>query len=62
MLALLKSVADRVGAPVEVDADAVAQAVLAQLTPERIAAAIPAELAEQVVSALGARLAPNEGS
>lgn len=62
VLALLKSVADRVGAPVEVDADAVAQAVLAQLTPERIAAAIPAELAEQVVSALGARLAPKEGS
>jgi len=60
VLALLKSVADRVGAPVEVDADAVAQAVLAQLTPERIAAAIPAELAEQVVSALGARLAPKE--
>lgn len=62
VLTLLKSVADRVGAPVEVDADAVAQAVLAQLTPERIAAAIPAELAEQVVSALGARLAPKEGS
>src|SRR5690606_7013126 len=61
VLTLLKSVADRVGAPVEVDAVAVAQAVLAQLTPERIAAAIPAEIAEQVVSALGARLAPEEG-
>lgn len=40
-----------------VDADAVAAAVLAQLTPERIAAAIPAELAEQVVDEIKNRLA-----
>ena len=62
LLVAVKALADRVGAPVEVDADAVAEAVLAGLTPERIAATIPAEFAEQVVSALGERLAPKEGS
>lgn len=40
----------------DVDEDAIAAAVLAGLTPEKIAAAIPAEIAEQVVDAIGARL------
>lgn len=40
-----------------VDAQAVAAAVLAQLTPEKIAAAIPADLADQVVDEIQARLA-----
>ncbi|CND91795.1 peptidoglycan binding domain-containing protein [Mycobacterium tuberculosis] len=40
-----------------VDEDAVAAAVLAKLTPERIAAAIPQDIGEQVAEALAARLA-----
>lgn len=40
-----------------VDAQAVAAAVLAQLTPEKIAAAIPADLAGQVVDEIQSRLA-----
>jgi GH25 family lysozyme M1 (1,4-beta-N-acetylmuramidase) len=40
-----------------VDAQAVAAAVLAQLTPEKIAAAIPADIAEQVVDEIQSRLA-----
>lgn len=50
------SLAAKVG--VDVDEDAIAAGVLAGLTPERIAAAIPQDLAEQVVDALAARLAP----
>jgi hypothetical protein len=42
----------------DVDEDAVVAGVLAGLTPAKIAAAIPAELAEQVVTALGDRLNP----
>jgi hypothetical protein len=40
-----------------VDAQAVAAAVLAQLTPEKIAAAIPADIADQVVDEIQQRLA-----
>lgn len=40
-----------------VDAQAVAAAVLAQLTPEKIAAAIPADIADQVVDEIQSRLA-----
>jgi N-acetylmuramoyl-L-alanine amidase len=45
----------------DVDEAEVARLVLAGLPPERIAAAIPDELAEQVVTALGERLTPQEG-
>jgi hypothetical protein len=44
----------------DVDEDAIAAAVLAGLQPEKIAAAIPDEIAEQVVAALGARLSASE--
>ncbi len=43
-------------AAADVDEGAIAAAVLAGLTPEKIAAAIPAELAEQVVNELAARI------
>lgn len=45
---------------VDVDEDAIAAAVLAGLTPERIAAAIPAEFAADVATELGKRLTPKE--
>ena len=58
--AMVAGIAAKVGAPADVDEDAIVAGVLAGLTPERIAAAIPDELAEQVVTALGNRLAPKE--
>lgn len=53
--ALVRSLLDQDAA--DVDEDAVAAAVLAKLTPERIAAAIPRDIGEQVAEALAARLA-----
>lgn len=53
MLALLQTAA---GQQVDVDEDAIAAAVLASLTPERIVAGIPEGIAQQVVSLLAARI------
>lgn len=53
--ALLVGLASRVGA--DVDEDAIVAGVLAGLTPERIAAAIPRDIGEQVAEALAVRLA-----
>jgi hypothetical protein len=52
-----KALAAQLLAEDPVDEDAVAAAVLAKLTPERIAAAIPQDIGEQVAEALAARLA-----
>lgn len=60
--AALVKLAQGTGVHVDVDEDAIVQGVLAGLTPERLAAAIPDEIAEQVVTALAARLNPQEGS
>ena len=49
-------IAQKVGAPVDVDEDAIAAKVLAALSPERIAGAIPAGLAAQVADELAKRL------
>lgn len=54
--AAVAKLAQSSGIEVDVDEDAIVAGVLAGLTPERIAAAIPEELAEQVVTALGERL------
>jgi hypothetical protein len=53
MLALLQTAA---GQQVDVDEDAIAAAVLASLTPEKIVAGIPAGIAQQVVALLGQRM------
>ncbi|WUI00196.1 CHAP domain-containing protein [Spirillospora sp. NBC_00431] len=55
--AMVAQIAAKVGAPLDVDEDAIVRGVLAGLTPERIAAAIPANIGEQVAAALAARLA-----
>ena len=61
MLALLKSLAEKVGAPVTVDTDAIIAGVLAGLSPDaiadKLAAAIPDDMGEQVAQALAERLA-----
>jgi hypothetical protein len=53
MLALLQTAA---GQQVDVDEDAIAAAVLASLTPEKIVAGIPEGIAQQVVDLLGQRM------
>jgi hypothetical protein len=54
--AAVAKLAEGSGVQVDVDEDAIVAGVLAGLTPEKIAAAIPDEFAEQVVTALGNRL------
>ncbi|WP_207943030.1 N-acetylmuramoyl-L-alanine amidase [Actinomadura sp. KC345] len=60
--AAVSKLAQGAGIEVDVDEDAIVAGVLAGLTPERIAAAIPPEIAQQVVTALADRLTPTEGS
>lgn len=54
----VKALADKVGAPVvDVDEDAIVRGVLASLTPQAIAAAIPPANAQALVDALAQRVA-----
>ena len=56
--ALARIEARLAGLTTEVDVDAIVRGILTNLTPEKIASAIPDEIAEQVVTALAARLGP----
>ncbi|MEV4672157.1 peptidoglycan recognition family protein [Actinomadura sp. NPDC049382] len=61
LLPLVKALADRVGAPVDIDEDAIVAGILAGLSPDaiadKLATALPQDIGEQVAEALAARLA-----